>query len=98
MNEWCRNVSHNANTEHVGPGLASATTISPSHPVHHVTGTAAIQTISLPPGMTGPLRIIPDAAFTLGTSGNIAKATTAIVGQVLILTYDPETTKWYPNY
>ena len=37
--------------------------------------------------------------LTLNTNaGNIAIATTAVVGKALTMTYDSTTTKWYPSY
>ena len=36
--------------------------------------------------------------FTITTAGNIALASTAVVGKALIMTYDNTTSKWYPSY
>lgn len=85
--------------------IASATTISPVKQVVIVSGTAAITTITAP-GMfvnstattCGQITIIPTGAFTTTTSGNIAVATTAVVGKALIMTYLNSTGKWYPSY
>lgn len=96
--QWAQDVSNTVNDQQIGQAIASASTISPSYPIHHVTGTATIQTINMPAGMTGPLHLIPDGVWALGTSGNIAKASTAVVGQVMHLHYDPTTSKWYPSY
>lgn len=87
--------------ENVGPAIASAATIAPTFPIHHVTGTVAINTITPPPDFLsggGTIALIPDAIFTTGTSGNIAIASTAVVSKTLYLTYDPGTSKWYPGY
>jgi hypothetical protein len=46
----------------------------------------------------GQLTLIPTGLWTTGTSGNIALATTAVVSRALIMTYDHNTTKWYPSY
>lgn len=79
--------------------VASATTITPTGTKFHVTGTNAIATINLPwPGFAGQLALIPDAAFTTTAAGNIAKASTAVIGQVLYMTYDYNAGKWYPSY
>ncbi len=81
----------------VGANVASATTITPTAQIFHVTGTTAIATINLPwTGFTGELRLIPDAAFTTTTAGNIALASTAVINKVLTMTFDG--TKWYPSY
>jgi hypothetical protein len=83
----------------VGAAVASASTMAPTGIINHVTGTAAVNTITLPAGFTGGcLTLIPDAIFTTGTSGNIALASTAVVGKALIECYDPNTSKFYPSY
>ena len=84
----------------VGSSIASASTIAPITGVFHVTGTAAITTITAPAGMSstigGCINLIPDGLWTTGTSGNIALASTAVVSKVLTMCYDG--TKWYPSY
>lgn len=87
----------------VGTAIASASTIAPTALTTHITGTTAINTITPPTvlaqtGGGGCFYLIPDAAFTTGTSGNIAIASTAVVGRLMIMCYDNATTKWYPNY
>lgn len=88
--------------ETVGPAIASATTITITNAIHHVTGTTEIDKINVPQGFSGSVKLIPDGAFTTAVvaapNGNIAKASTAVVGQVMILTYDPATSKFYPSY
>jgi hypothetical protein len=82
-----------------GATVASASTIAPTGSIFHVSGTAAIATITAPySGFNGMITIIPDGAFTTTTSGNIALGTTAVVGKALIMTYDSTTSKWYPSY
>ena len=81
--------------------LASAATIAPVSQVFHVTGTAAIATITAPTACTNTgqmcaVTLIPDGAWTLTTAGNIAVAGTATVGVPISLTYDPTLSKWYP--
>ncbi len=81
----------------VGSSVTAATTISPTGMIFHVTGTTAIATINLPfTGFTGTITIIPDAAFTTTTAGNIARASTAVISRAITFTYDG--TKWYPSY
>lgn len=83
-----------------GPALASSATISPTHPIHHVTGTESITTI-VPPftGFVGEIRLIADGAFTMttgGTSGSaIGTAVTAVANQALAMLFDGST--WYPQ-
>lgn len=80
-----------------GANVASATTITPTGQIFHVTGTTAVATINLPyTGFTGTITLIPDAAFTTTTAGNIGLASTAVIGKALHFTYDG--TKWYPSY
>ncbi len=82
----------------VGTAVTSATSITPTGSIFHVTGANEIDTIVLPAGFSGSITMIPDAAFTTATSGNIAIASTAVIGKALIMTYDPGTSKWYPSY
>jgi hypothetical protein len=78
--------------------LASAATIAPTNAVHHITGTTQINTITVPVicGATCTLYFIPNAAFTLGTTGNIGLASTAVANRLMTLVWDG--TKWYPSY
>lgn len=84
----------------IGGTLASSTTISPTFPIHYVSGTEAINTI-VPPftGFVGCLSLIALGAFTLATGGTtgsaIATAVTCVASQVLDLVYDG--TLWYPK-
>lgn len=85
----------------VGASVASNSTITPTGYVFHVTGANAINTINIPYTNTkfsGSIIIIPDGAYTLGTTGNIAIASTAVVGKLQTLIYDDSTSKWYPSY
>lgn len=83
----------------VGPALASAATIVPTHPVHHVTGVVAIVNITPPwEGFSGPLELIADAIWTWTAAGNIFVAgTVTAAGRVHRFTYDRKTSKWYPD-
>jgi len=78
--------------------LASAGTIAPTGNIHHISGTAAIATITVPAACapTCALTLIPDAAFTTTTAGNISLASVAVANKALILTWDG--TKWNPSY
>ncbi len=75
-------------------------TIAPSAPIHHITNTGSIQTITAPSRFTGggQVTLIPDALFTMTTGGNIAIAVAAAVNKALIMTYDFGTSLWYPSY
>ena len=88
-------------TTAAAPTIASATTIAPTEPITFISGTAAIVTITAPSPISsggGQITLIPTGAFTTTNAGNIAIATTAVVGKALTMTYDSTTTKWYPSY
>jgi len=80
----------------IGDAIASAASIAPTHNVVHITGVAAIATITKPPS-SDSLTLIPDGAWSLTTAGNIAVALTATVGFPITLVYDDVTAKWYPS-
>jgi hypothetical protein len=83
----------------MGTPVVSASSITATGRVFHVTGAAAIATLNGPAGyIAETLTLIPDGAFTTNASGNIAIASTAVVGKAMIMTYDPGTSKWYPSY
>jgi hypothetical protein len=80
----------------VGALVHSATSITPTGDVFHVDGTTTIQTIT--GGVNGQqIVLIPDAVWHTGTSGNVAVASTAVVGVALTLTYIGADSKWYPS-
>ena len=77
--------------------IASASTILPTSQIVFVSGTAAISTITVPYfGFGGSITLIPTGAFTTTTGGNIAIASTAVVGKALVMTIVGST--WYPSY
>lgn len=82
----------------VGPTIASAATIAPTFAVTPISGTEVVKFITPPwTGFAGQLIFIPGDAFTTsvttGTSGNIAKAVTAVANKPVIAVYDG--TSWY---
>jgi hypothetical protein len=81
----------------VGSAIASASTIAPVTGLFHVTGTAAISTITPPTGMSssigGCVIMIADGMWSTTTSGNIYSAMTATVGIPYNACYDGS--KWY---
>lgn len=90
----------------IGPPLASAGSpagfLSPTHPVHHVTGTSAITNINPPdPAFQGSVTFIADAIWTwtaAGTDNSIGIAgTVTAAGKSVTFTYDPMTKRWYPD-
>lgn len=85
----------------VGADLASATTITPTNAVHHVTGTTAVATITVPAGLPDGfvLSIIPEGVFATTTAGNIGLVSSAtVVKRTLTMTWDASLAKWFPSY
>ena len=85
----------------VGPTLASAATIAPTALITHVTGVAAIATITPPyPEFTGVIFLIADGAWSWTAAGNItvASTTVATAGKAYPFLYDKHlaTPKWHP--
>jgi hypothetical protein len=86
--------------------VASATTLTPSGPLFHITGAVAVTTIGIPVGFNatavggGQFCVIPDNATVAGfTAGNnIAKSTTFVVNQVLCMTWDATNSKFVASY
>jgi hypothetical protein len=78
--------------------ISSGTTIAPTGNIHHISGTTAIATITVPAGCTPTcsITLIPDGLWTTTTAGNISLASTAVVNKALILAWDG--TKWNPSY
>ena len=102
LNDWAPEISNVVSTtgQNRGetPSVASAATLAVTAEIMHVTGTAEIDTLTVPANFGGAIELIPEDAFTLGTSGNIAIASTAVVGKTLRLTFSNLTQKWYPSY
>lgn len=79
--------------------VTATTTISPKSDIVYVSGTTAIATITPPfAGFSGMIVLIPDAAYTLVTTGNIAIASTATAGRAMSMFFDNVQGKWYPSY
>jgi hypothetical protein len=88
---------------HTTAAVASAAgVVLPTGPLFHITGALAITGFTIPVGFDpkggGNICVIPDGAFTTTTAGNIAKASTGVVGVVDCWTWDSNTAKFYPSY
>jgi hypothetical protein len=85
------------NEQAIGTPIVSASTIAPIKGITHITGTAAIATITPPSGMSstigGSITLIADGAWTTTTAGNIYAAMTSTAGTSYTATYDGN--KWY---
>lgn len=79
-----------------GPVIASAAAITLSHPVHKISGAAAISTINPPfPGFVGHVTLVMLGAATVATGGNIASAVAAGANKIVQLYSDG--TNWFPD-
>lgn len=88
-------------TSAAAPTIASATTIAPTKAITFISGVTPVVTITAPSPISlggGTITLIPTGIFTTTIAGNIALASTAVVGRALTMTYDVTTTKWYPSY
>lgn len=87
----------------VGSNIASATTIGPTSPITHITGTTTIQTITAPGNWVatstgGCLVLIFDGVAPWNAAGNILVAgTPTTAGTTVQFCYDNGTAKWYPS-
>jgi hypothetical protein len=80
--------------DYIGATIASAATITLSHPVHRISGTTEITTINPPfTGFVGHVTLLPTGAWTTATGGNIATAHTAVANRPVFAFYDGAT--WY---
>lgn len=82
-------------------GITSSATIAPTARISFVGSTNVISTITPPTGIAstgGQITLIPTAAWTTNTAGNIAIASTAVAGKAMIFTYDAGIGLWYPSY
>lgn len=86
----------------VGPSIASANVIAPTFPVHTVSGTGLIKTITVPDiSATGAVTIalIPTDAWTYDNTGNITGSGAAVVGRTMFATWLPApVSKWHMSY
>jgi len=78
--------------------VASAGTLAPVGLITFVSGTAAVANITPPVTGQHMLVLMPTGAFTTVATGNVGKASTAVVNQPMLLFYDPNTNKYWPSY
>lgn len=101
INKWAPEISDTVSThgqnKGVTPTVPSAATLTVKAEIMHVTGTAAISQLVIPPNFGGQAQLIADDQWTLVTGGNIAAAASPQVGQTVIVTYDSTTKMWYPS-
>lgn len=77
---------------------STATTLTITHPIHHVSGAGTITTLTPPwPTFAGRVTLIPADTSTVSTAGNVAKARAHVANQAASYYYNPVTAKWYPD-
>lgn len=86
-----------------GPVIASGNVIAPTWPVHVVSGTGVIKTITvpnIPAGAVVTIALIPSGAWTYDNTGNIGGVVggTAVVGKTMYATWVPSLSKWAMSY
>jgi hypothetical protein len=109
---WARDLTNSLNTifgniqdqinsqvQTFGDALDSRSgTLMLTNPNHHVTGTGTVTEILPPSQFSGPVFLVADGAFSLGTGGNIGLAAGPFTpGQLITLTYDQIEEKWFPE-
>lgn len=82
----------------LGGVLASASSITPTHNMHHISGSTNINTIVPPnPEFCGiVLLVTDDANLSYTTSGNITRLIGSTIGVAYMFVYDPGIQKWRP--
>jgi hypothetical protein len=77
--------------------VASAATITVPGQAFHITGVASITTMNLPAGFVagGLFYVVFDSTAAMATGGNIGVAVTGAAGKMVVMAYDPNTSKWY---
>jgi hypothetical protein len=82
-----------------GARLASASTITPTNQLHHVSGTMMINVIATPNinnAMAEQVTLIADDSWTVTNAGNIASpAFAAVAGMPYTFVWSPAESKWY---
>lgn len=78
--------------------IASASTISPTHPFQYVSGTGTISSITFTPSFTDAYTFVPTGAWSTNTGGNIGDAFTATVGKPVACTFNARANKFYCTY
>lgn len=101
---WVPGFGNFNGTKIVTTAVATATTILPSGPLFHVTGTTPIVTITTPTGCNATVRgscqltIIADGIATWTAAGNISVAgTVTTAASAVTFIWDATNSKWVPS-
>ena len=101
LTKWAKEITDIINTgtqvQNIVPVVASAATINIVAYLSHISGSVAIQNIVVEDDFGGTICLICDAAFTLITGGNIARAGAPGVNQAVYLSYDHNAGLWFPS-
>lgn len=95
------NNADNSNQDVTAAVASAAGLITPSGPIFHVTGTAAVTGFNIPVGFAGGcFTIISDAGWTWTTANNIALASSGAqtANSTVQFCYDANSSKFYPNH
>lgn len=76
--------------------LASGTTVAPNNFLTVLTGNTAIATITPPVTHTHMLALLFAGTAGVATGGNIATAKASVVGEAMLLVYNPNTKQYVP--
>jgi len=98
---WVPGFANSSGNRGATAAVASAAgKITPSGPLFHITGTAAITGFNIPVGYNGgPICVVPDGLFTTTNANNFAIASTAVVSKALCWTYEGAAAKpFFPSY
>jgi len=99
LNRWVPGWNNDYAPAQITAAVASASTLTPSGQLFHVTGTTTVTAIGIPVGFAyGSFTVIPDGVFAVTGGNNIAISSTAVVSKPLTYIYDPNTSKFYPSY
>lgn len=94
--DWAQLGTVQGPTSPRGATLASGATIAPTTFLTILTGNTAINTITPPVPFGHMIALLFAGTAGVGASGNIATAKASVVGEVILLIYNPAQAKYHP--
>jgi hypothetical protein len=94
--EWHQLSTVQGPTSPRGTTLASAATLAPTTFLTILTGNVAITTITPPVPFGHMLAFLFAGTAGVGTGGNIQTAKASVVGEAMLLIYNPAQAKYHP--